>query len=234
MQQYFMEQPLRTGELVRFSPEQAHHAGTVVRLDNERIRLVHDGRAFFAVGQKKGKEFYALVEEEDPRNNELDTEVTLAMALIRREKMEFVLQKATELGVARIVPFESSRCVVHAKKEKKDRWESIVTEAARQCKRNRIPVLEEAVPFDRLKEFRCGTDLACYEKASAESLRVASCLKGKACTVVIGPEGGFSEAEMEELAVWGFIPVTLGSRILRAETAALYALSVIGEWEGIR
>jgi len=216
---------------VIFSKEQAHHAGTVVRLDGERIRLVHEGRAYFATGMQEGKSFSALVTEEDPNVNELHTEVTLCMALIRREKMEWVLQKATELGVSRIVPFESSRCVVHRKKEKTDRWMSIVTEAARQCKRNRIPEIVPADDFANLGKYLSDVNLAGYENAWGTCGKTGQYLPADSCTVVIGPEGGFSEEEVEQLRQFGYQPVTFGNRILRAETAAVYALSVIGEFD---
>ncbi len=232
MQQYFMDRPLAVGETVRFTKEQAHHAGTVMRMDHETIRLVYEGKAFFACGYRQGKDFFADVTAADEHVNELQAHITLAAALIRREKMEFILQKACELGADRIVPFESSRCVVRAAREKKDRWDSIVMEAARQCKRNRIPEVCETVPFGELTRFKSEVNLACYENAREEGKRISQCPKGKSYTVVIGPEGGFSEAEISLLSEEGFIPVSLGSRILRAETAALYALSVLAEQDG--
>ena len=91
----------------------------VVRLHHEKIRLVYDGIGYFADAYSKGKDFVAMVLEKDERINEIGVEVTLAIGLIRKEKFELVLQKACELGVTRIVPFESMRCVVRAKKKKK-------------------------------------------------------------------------------------------------------------------
>ena len=204
MQQYFMDRPLAVGETVRFSKEQAHHAGTVMRMDHETIRLVYEGKAFFACGYRQGKDFFAEITAEDHHVNELDCRITLAAALVRREKMELILQKACELGAARIVPFESSRCVARAVREKKERWDSIVMEAARQCKRNRIPEVLEAVPFSRLPAFKSEVNLACYENAREEGKKISQIQKGSSCTVVIGPEGGFSEEEITMLADEGF------------------------------
>ena len=108
MQQYFVDTPLHVGEDYIFTKEQAHHAKTVVRLDHEKVRLVYQGQAYFAEAYTKDKEFIAHVYEKDDSIHESLCDVTLAVALIRREKFELVLQKATELGVKRIVPFESS------------------------------------------------------------------------------------------------------------------------------
>lgn len=109
------------------------------------------------------------------------------------------------------------------------RRRAIVVEAAEQCKRNRIPELVEPVKLSELSRFRSDVNLAAYEKAGASALRLKDVLPASSVTAVIGPEGGFSEAEIEELSQNGFQPVTLGNRILRAETAAYYLCSVIGE-----
>lgn len=217
-----------------FTKEQAHHARDVVRLDHEIVRLVHDGRGYFAECYQNGDEFTAHVIREDERVNESSVPVTLAMALIRREKFELVLQKASELGAMRIVPFESSRCVVHAKKEKalkqKQRWQEILKEGAQQCKRNRIPEITDIIPFDHLDQVKSEISCAAYENAYGESRYLSDLIRpGHSVTVVIGPEGGFSDGEVRNLETMGYVPVTLGSRILRAETAALYSLAVCSE-----
>lgn len=234
MQQYFTDTPLHVGEDYIFTKEQAHHAKTVVRLDHEKVRLVYQGKAFFAEAMQKENAFVAHVYEEDPSWNESSCHITLAIALIRREKFELVLQKATELGVNRIVPFESSRCVVHAKKEKADkqqqRWKMILQEASEQCKRNLIPEITDIVSFSDLKNYLSEGNYACYENAYGKSEFLTECAENKkSITVVIGCEGGFSEKEVQGMQADGYMPITLGSRILRAETAAIYACSVLSE-----
>lgn len=237
MQQYFCEQPLSCGAVYEFTKEQAHHAGTVLRLNNETVRLVSGGRGYFATVHTTGRSVSAVVDREDERYNELPVEVTLCMALIRREKMELVLQKAAELGVSRILPFESGRCVVHARQEKSEkqmaRWNSILLEASAQCKRNRIPELLPARRFADVLQVRADCRLAAYENAYGSARRITDELgQARSAAVVIGPEGGFSRQEVDLLCEAGFRPVTLGNRILRAETAAIYACSVIGEYFG--
>lgn len=233
MQEYFIEHPAAVGDIIELPKDKAHHAFNVLRLHHETVRLVYDGTAYFAEVYREGKHGLAKILSEDPNINELLADITLCMALIRREKFELVLQKATELGVSRIVPFVSSRCVAKDRQERAEkvmaRRKAIVVEAAEQCKRNRIPELVEPVKLSELSRFRSDVNLAAYEKAGASALRLKDVLPASSVTAVIGPEGGFSEAEIEELSQNGFQPVTLGNRILRAETAAYYLCSVIGE-----
>jgi 16S rRNA (uracil1498-N3)-methyltransferase len=233
MQQYFVNTLLSEGEEYTFTKEQAHHARDVVRLDHETVRLVDPVSAWFAVCETRGHDFVAVVTAKDEAVNEPRIEITLAMALIRREKFELILQKATEVGVSRIVPFESSRCIVHAKKEKSDkqmqRYESILLSAAEQCKRNNVPMICDVIDFEDIEQAKSEVNLAAYENAGRSAAKISDFRINESVTVVIGPEGGFSEEEIRELEEKGFAPVTLGPRILRAETAAIYALSVIGE-----
>lgn len=237
MQQYFCDQPLACGAVYEFTKEQAHHAGTVLRLNDETVRLVSGGKGYFATVRTAGRSVTAVVEREDERYNELPVEITLCMALIRREKMELVLQKAAELGVFRILPFESARCVVHARQEKSEkqmaRWNSILLEASAQCKRNRIPELMPTGSFADVMKISADCRLAAYENAYGRARKITDELgKARSVAVVIGPEGGFSIQEVDLLCEAGYRPVTLGNRILRAETAAVYACSVIGEYFG--
>ncbi len=234
MQQYFSEVELRLGSDYVLTKEQAHHARDVMRMDGDKIRLVHEDRAFFASLRMDGGMVVAHIEEEDFRQTEASLQLTLAMALIRREKFELVLQKATELGVNRIIPFVSQHCVVQEKKEKAarqmERWHQILVEAARQCKRNKVPLISGIVPFTDLGEYCSMVNLACYENAGSTASLISDHIDGiSSATVVVGPEGGFSFNEVEWLKEHGFACVTLGPRILRAETAAIYACAIVAE-----
>lgn len=234
MQQYFSEVPIEVGDEYIFDKRQAHHAKNVVRLENEKVRIVHDGIGYFATCYSSGKEFVAKIEEKDERVNEIGVELTLAVALIRKEKFELVLQKAAELGVTKIVPYVSSRCVVKYKKEKGDkvlsRYQDILLEASEQCKRNIVPEIVEPVKLLDLAKYCSDVNLLPYENAYGGAKYMSEIIdEKKSLTIVIGPEGGFSDEEVAELKTAGFETVTLGSRILRAETAAMYACSVAGE-----
>lgn len=233
MQQYFVDTLLKEGDIYTFTKEQAHHLRDVLRMDHETVRLVDPKQAWFAECRNEGKDFIAEITEADPRINEPSVEITLAMALIRKEKFELVLQKAAELGATKIVPFESSRCVVRSRNEKaqkvKERWQAIVLSASEQCKRNRVPEVTDVLKISELAQICSEFSLAAYENASLASEKISDCQITESVTIVIGPEGGFSTEEVRMLEEMGYTPVTLGSRILRAETAALYALSVIAE-----
>jgi len=235
MHQFFTDTPLEEGGTYIFTKEQAHHARDVARLDHETIRLVHEGRAFFAIPEQQDGQYIAKILKEDTSVHETPVHTILALALIRREKFELVLQKAAELGADEIIPFISERCVVQKKKEKEDRqkerWNTILKEASQQCKRNVIPAVSSIMDFKELKNINADLKLLAYEKRNERTPYVSELLEENIGSVilVIGPEGGFTEKEAEELISSGFDEVSLGSRILRAETAAMYGLSVIAE-----
>lgn len=161
--------------------------------------------------------------------------ITLCMAYPKGDKLETVIQKSVELGASRIIPFESSRCIKRPKAEKQEkqtaRLQRIAEEAAKQCGRSRLP--EVCAPFsykEMLAEARTSElALLCYENERATTIKEAltSANMPKSISVIVGSEGGFSpeEAAMAEAA--GCRSVTLGSRILRCETAPDYALSAI-------
>ena len=233
MHQYFADEPLTVGCEYIFNKEQAHHAGNVLHLSHERIRLVYNGQGYYAEGYPKDKGFAAMVLEEDNERRELPVKITLALALIRREKMELALQKAAELGASRIVPFVSSRCVVQEKHDRqsrqKERWQTILREASAQCKRDLIPELTDTVKFKDLGRYVSALNLAAYENHFSSGSFISGHTLPGSVTLVIGPEGGFSEEEVRALEAMGYEPVTFGPRILRAETAVFYGLSVLGE-----
>ncbi len=171
---------------------------------------------------------------------ELDTEppieISLAQCLLKSDKMDFVVQKAVELGVKRILPIKSRNCVVRYDDKKKEsrrqRWQRVADEAAKQCGRS---ALAEVFGIVELAEFLAGlapTDdmelLFCYEnevqRSMKEYLRQSS---ARRICLLIGPEGGFTPEEAELVERTGGASVTMGPRILRAETAALAAISAV-------
>ena len=175
----------------------------------------------------------AIIERCD-KTSESPIDITLFMAFPKGDKLETVIQKSVELGASRIVPFESERCIKIPKSEKLDRvlerYNRIATEAAKQCGRATLPTVEAPTTISRLKDRACEFDLPlfCYEGEGTVSLKSALDRDGvkKVCAVV-GCEGGFSEGEARMLTEAGFIPVNLGPRILRCETAPSYVLSAI-------
>ena len=170
---------------------------------------------------------------------EADTEppidLVLAQCLPKGDKLELVIQKAVELGAVAVQPLASRNCVVRydAKKvaAKQKRWQKIAEEAAKQCGRTRVPEVLPVQPLaDWLKEPKEGALLFCYENEEQQPIKAA--LRAlpedvRRITVLIGPEGGFSLPEAAAITEAGGQSVTLGPRILRAETAAIAAMSIV-------
>ena len=168
-------------------------------------------------------------------NHELKNQVILIAALIKGEKMDFLLQKATELGVGEIVLLQTERTIVKIKPAEKElkleRYRRILKEAAEQCKRTRIPMLYRVLDMKNIKDVDAQVKMIAYEEESGNTASFNSIIRSikdkQKVAIVIGPEGGFSKNEVDIAVEAGYSPVSLGKRILRAETASFYALSVI-------
>ena len=200
----------------------------------EQIEVVNDGVVYLCQ-ISRFKPLTIDVIRRLRENNELPNRIILIASLLKGEKMDLVLQKATELGVDEIVLLETSRTVVKFKKDDRDvkleRFNKILKEAAEQCKRNEIPHLFRVLDFDGLHDVEADIKLIAYEEEAGSTAsfnkNVESIKPGQTVAILIGPEGGFSEHEVLIATKQGFKKVSLGKRILRAETACFYALSVI-------
>ena len=218
---------------VRLTSSSVEHA-KVIRLElNEEVEiLTSDGIFLCEVSSLKPIEFNMVKKLDIDR--ELKTDLVLFCPLLKGDKFEFLLQKTTELGVKTIVPFISSRVIRRVTKDefekKRNRYEKIISEAVLQSNRNIIPTLE---PLHNLK------DLLKYDADYKYIAYEDEALKGKyfdnldlstpkKVILMFGPEGGYSKEEVQLFVDNGFDAVSLGKRILRAETACLYMLSVIG------
>ena len=171
----------------------------------------------------------------DSTNNELKEDITIFYVLSKGDKNDFVIQKATELGVKRIVLLTSSRSVIRMNQEdflrKKVRYEKIIKEASEQSKRNVVPEIIGLYNINKIpSSLLASLNLVAYEKEANDTSKLYELLanhQGESISILIGSEGGLSEEEVDTLNKQGFINVSLGKRILRTETAAVYALSII-------
>lgn len=170
----------------------------------------------------------------DPAESPITTR--LFQGLAKGDKLDLVVQKAVELGVSTVIPFSSQHTVVKLtaakKNQRQQRWQRIAYEAAKQCKRDQIPEIQAPVEFGDLLKMIVGTDssrlvLMPYEHATQLSLRDLAGSKPQSVDIIIGPEGGFSHAEMEQVMEHGGRIITLGNRILRTETAAIVTLAMV-------
>ena len=177
-----------------------------------------------------------VVVAEDYQNCELPLSITLMQGIPKGDKMELIIQKAVELGVSDFIPVETSRCVVKIEPKKQAskvaRWQAISESGAKQSKRNVIPQVKNILTFNQLIQTIDDYDLFILPYENEEGMQATknalSLLKpNMKVALLIGPEGGFSEKEIEQAKEKGALIVSLGKRILRAETAAITALSMI-------
>ncbi len=235
MQQYMIEENIEIGKRIELSLEQSHHIQDVLRMKPmTQIRVVFplEKQAAFGKIMYQGKKVIVEIESIDTMSRELQCEITLCVGILKKEKWEYLLQKVTELGVTTIVPFESLRTVVKNKEEKihkkYERWNKILLEAAEQSKRESIPTLLPIKKLKELNQFKSELNCVAFEDASHDGNKLRDVLKNhSSITLVIGPEGGFATEEIDYLMDQGFLCLSLGKRILRAETAAAHSVSAV-------
>ena len=232
MQRYFSN--IDNNYSVCFSSNDEHHILHVMRMKKgDEIEVVSNSKVFLCRIDSISP-LQASVVHEIENDVELKEDVTLLFALTKGDKIDLVLQKATELGVKKVALIESERTVV--KYDHKDvtkklaRFNKIMKEASEQSHRLVVPELLGIFDIKNLpKEVLSDLNYVAYEKDASEvNIMFKGLEKGKSVSILIGPEGGFSEQEITRLVGKGFVRTSLGKRILRAETAAIYALSVIG------
>jgi len=158
-------------------------------------------------------------------------QLTLYQCVLKRERFEWVLQKGTELGVSRFVPVISSRTVVRPAtklQSKYERWRAIVREAAEQSRRGRLPTIEDPLPWRQAIDHGAGLRLMAWEEARADgSGLLPGAADARSLSLLVGPEGGISCEEATAATERGWLPISLGPRVLRAETAAVAAAAIV-------
>ena len=233
MQRYFVN---KINNAIVFNDSDIHHILHVMRMKKgEQIEVVLDGALYCATIDNTNPLEVSLTYS-IPSDSEIERDVTLFYALAKGDKIDLVVQKATELGVKRIALLATERCVVKwDEKEtgkKIERFKKIVKEASEQSHRLIIPEILGVYSLNNLpKELLSDLNFFAYEKEAGHTQSFLSALKDSSgsVSILVGPEGGFSIKESEYVTKeLGFVPVSLGKRILRSETAAIYALSVIG------
>lgn len=215
----------------------AKHIGKVLRMQpGDKLQIVSDDGVSALAEVTAISETTVTVRclEVLAESHEPAVKITLAQGLAKGEKMDFIIQKAVELGAYSIVPVAMEHSVVRldgAKADKKvERWQKIAEAAAKQSKRDIIPQVQEVQSVSQmLANNNCKTKIIAYECEDRMSLKTALREAGQLddLLLIIGPEGGISESELTKAREAGAVPVSLGRRILRAETAGLVAMSAI-------
>lgn len=238
LQRLYLDVPLVPQQRVAMSKEQAHYLLTVLRMVEDQQVLVFNGRdgEFLAALKPLSKKAAELELVEQTRPQPPLPRLDLLFAPLKVGRLEYLVQKATEMGVRRITPVFTDHTQLH--KVNAARLEANILEAAEQCGNLAIPQLQEAQKFDALLD---GWDPArriifCNEsQAGNNPTDILSPIEERDLALLVGPEGGFSEREREKLLDLPFVTaIPLGPRILRADTAAVAALTAvqmtIGDW----
>lgn len=238
MQRYFVDPKQMSETSVTITGEDVNHMVKVMRFRvGEKVICCNgEGRdVLAAIEELSPDEVHLHVLEELTKSRELPVEVTIAQGLPKGDKMDWIIQKGTELGAFSFWPFRSRYTVVKLdeKKEKKrvERWGKIAKEAAEQSHRSHIPHISNPLGWKELLAKAKSFDYALFAYEKDEETPLSLALKeipaGASILLIIGPEGGFSEEEAREADQAGMKWVSLGRRILRTETASLYGLSSV-------
>ena len=229
----YVREPLGDGVQIALDGSQANYLGNVLRLGPEAELLVFDGRSgeWLARISQAAKKRMTLTVERKTRAPETVPDVWLAFAPVKRAQTDWLVEKATELGAARMIPVMTQRTI--AERVRLDRLESIAIEAAEQCGRTRLPQIVEPMLLRRfVDELDAGRRLYFADESGGEPL--AATFREGPAAILVGPEGGFTDDERAFVRASGASAISLGPRILRAETAALAALSaymaLAGDW----
>lgn len=231
MKRLFVSPAQLAGPRIALEPRQLHYLRDVLRLGTDEELEVFDGEGNSFRALMRGE---ALLRGEKLPAAERAGDVVLAQALAKGEKMDFIVQKATELGVSRIVPLIAERAVVRVDpargSAKAERWRRVAQEAARQCGRSDVPRVDEPLEWEAFlrgvldEPGRRGLLLDPDET----SLRLGAAARGAGgILLAVGPEGGFTPQERESALRAGMLAAGLGPRVLRTETAGLAALAVV-------
>ena len=239
MQRYFIQSEQINGNLIVIVDQDYHHIKNVMRMRiAEKVEVCDENQNLFLCVIKEINKNNVVLEtlEKLKSDVELPTSITIALGLTRGSKLEEVLRRITELGADGFIPVEMKRSVVRIKDEKNsklERMNTIVKEASEQSKRTKLLSVANPLKLDKLLDNLDQFDIFvyAYEDLKTNSLNkfknIIPLFKGKRVLIIVGPEGGFDPLEVELLNNKGFIPIGLGPRILRLETAPLYIMSAI-------
>jgi 16S rRNA (uracil1498-N3)-methyltransferase len=240
MHLFFREDcPLQAGATVALAAEDLKHAGRVLRLKPGEELLIADGRGLAFRGRVvkvEAKEILAELETALP-STESPLNLVLCPSILKGEKMDLVIRQATELGVTRIAPLSTIRSIPQpgngSDDKRLNRWRTIVRSSAAQCRRAFLPAVDSVRTLpELLEEAKQSSIVVPWEEDQTTPLAAFKPQEpyprhGKALFLLIGPEGGFAPQEIEELKQNGADPVNLGPRILRSDTAAAAAITLV-------
>ena len=234
---FFVDAPLAVGETIRVSADVAHHALRVLRLRSGDAAVLFNGLGgeYAATLRIDGSSAMAQIDAFDAVERESPLALTLIQALVAADKLDWIVEKAIELGAQRIVITPMQRCVVRLDTARRMRrlqhWRDIARAACCQCGRNRVPAVDFGESFDAALATAADDELR-FVLVPAAAGRLPGTLPGGRATLMVGPEGGLSADEQQHAESAGFVAVRLGPRVLRTETAGLAALASLQALSG--
>ena len=234
---FFADENARQGNYFYITGPDYNHIKNVLRMKRGEEFLVSCGgiSSLCKLVSFEGDSAVAEIIEEDYQSTDLPIKIYLFQGLPKADKMELIIQKAVELGVHAIVPTEMSRCVVKLddkkKKNKTQRWQAIAESAAKQSKRSAVPEVYETVSYKGALDIAKDLDVLmipyeCHDGMESTKKALSKIKSGSSVGIIIGPEGGFEESEVEKAMSVGGESISLGKRILRTETAAITAVGM--------
>lgn len=229
MQRYFVKE--KNNQNFILENTDIHHIKKVMRCkNNDKIEIVYDKKVYLCNIDDIDTLTLSIIDSYE-ENRESNIELTIAVSLVQEQKFDLILQKLTELGVNNIIPVKTERSIVKLDKSKEEkkkiRWENICKEASEQSHRVTIPKVHNIVSLKELLNQKKELNLICSLNENTKPLEEYLTKDLKNILFVIGPEGGFSNKEEQFLTENGFKSTTLGKRVLRVETAAIYVASII-------
>lgn len=228
----FTPQPLTSGQMIELEETSSHHLNKVLRMQPGRELILFNGEGgeFAASIVNINKKFVSVMPGDfDVSNRQSPLRLELAIAVSRGERMDWVLQKATELGVTSVTPLFTERTEVKLTGERLDKklnhWHQILISACEQCQRNILPTLNSPETLENwLPQVDANAKFVLHHR---DSRGFPSEKTFASVALLIGPEGGLSEAEIALAVANEFLPLTLGPRVLRTETAPVAAISLV-------
>ena len=234
---FFAEESARQGDYFYIGGSDYNHIKNVLRMKKGDEFLVSCGgvSSLCALDGFDSDTAVALIVRENYQSTDLPIKIYLFQGLPKADKMELIIQKCVELGVHAIIPTEMSRCVVKLddkkKKSKTQRWQSIAESAAKQSKRSAVPEIYDCVSYKQALDMAKDLDVLMVPYESKDGMlstktALAKIKEGSTVGIIIGPEGGFEDSEIDKAMAMGADIVSLGKRILRTETAAITAVGM--------
>jgi 16S rRNA (uracil1498-N3)-methyltransferase len=243
MSRFYVPQPRIEKGMLRVEGREVRHLRNVLRLNVGDTLTIFDGSGTEyegVIAEVRSSAVRIMINRSSSPQRDSPLEITLAQSLLKGEKMDMLIRKATELGVTGIVPFFSSRSIPLLEKRQKmnrhGRWEKIAVEASKQCGRGVLPKVWPIQDYPGVLQLapQESMKLILWEREGSGLKEILRRSEGGSIFFVVGPEGGFSEREVEEAKRKGFTPIFLGKRILRSETTSLSVLSILQyEWGDI-